>query len=130
MFEKIKLGLFLAVRFIARTNKWTTGFIIFVMTLTFINIVVINGILVGLIEGSVRGYRDILTGDVYISQKDVDQYIKNEGIILDSLDSSPYVQSYTRRVFVSIEALQEDERNRIIADDEENRVVTFKFNRD
>lgn len=124
MFNKIKLGFFLAVRFVARTSKWTSGFIVFVMTLTFINLVVINGILVGLIEGSVQGYRNVLTGDVYISAKDIDPYIREDAIIEGALNSSPYVKGYTRRVFTNVEALQEDDKYRILDEGETEKFVS------
>ena len=57
----LKLGFFLAVRQIRRSNKATTALIIFVMTLTFLNLVVVRGVLVGLIEGVSQVYREVST---------------------------------------------------------------------
>lgn len=63
----LKVGFFLSKRDIKRANIWTTALIVFVMTLTFLNLVVVSGILVGLIEGSVEANKRISTGDVIIT---------------------------------------------------------------
>ncbi len=63
----INVGLFLAKRDLKRASKATTSLIIFVMLLTFLNLVVVSGILVGLIEGSVSADRQYSSGDILIS---------------------------------------------------------------
>ncbi len=61
------VGWFLAKRDIKHANKWTTALIIFVMTLTFLNLIVVSGILVGLIQGSEDAAKKYAIGDVIIS---------------------------------------------------------------
>lgn len=63
----LKVGIFLALRDLKRANKWTTSLIVFVMTLTFLNLVVVSGILVGLIEGATEANKRIYTGDVIVT---------------------------------------------------------------
>jgi ABC-type lipoprotein release transport system permease subunit len=63
----IRVGFFLAKRELLRSNKWTTGLIIFVMMLTFLNLVVVSGILVGIIRGSIDAYGKYIVGDIVIS---------------------------------------------------------------
>ncbi len=63
----IRVGTFLATRDLKRANPWTTGLIVFVMLLTFLNLVVVSGILVGLIEGSVSADKRYSSGDILIS---------------------------------------------------------------
>ncbi len=63
----ISVGWFLAIRQIKGSNKSTTFLIIFIMMLTFLNLVVVSGILVGLIEGGSRANRDQYTGDVIVT---------------------------------------------------------------
>jgi ABC-type lipoprotein release transport system permease subunit len=63
----IAVGTFLAKRELRRANKWTTGLIVFVMLLTFLNLVVVSGILVGLIQGSVEADKRYSSGDILIS---------------------------------------------------------------
>lgn len=62
-----RVGFFLARRELLRANKWTTGLITFVMTLTFLNLVVVSGILVGLIQGSVDAAKRYDSGDLVVS---------------------------------------------------------------
>ena len=47
----LRIGFFLAIRQIKRASLWTTGLIVFVMVLTFLNLVVLSGILVGIVQG-------------------------------------------------------------------------------
>lgn len=63
----LRVGAFLARRDIKRANMWTTALIVFVMTLTFLNLVVVSGILVGLIQGSVEADKQYSSGDILIS---------------------------------------------------------------
>lgn len=65
--RNIKVGWFLAKRDIARANVWTTGLIVLVMTLTFLNLIVVSGILVGLIQGSEDAQKKYSIGDIVIS---------------------------------------------------------------
>jgi ABC-type lipoprotein release transport system permease subunit len=96
-FLDIKIGFFLAIRQIRRANKWTTGLIVFVMILTFLNLVVVSGILVGLIEGSIAAYHAQYTGDVVISSLNNKKYIEGSPNIINILKSMPDVKDFTPR---------------------------------
>ena len=65
--QNAKVGWYLAKRDIKRANKWTTGLIVLVMTFTFLNLVVVSGILVGLIQGSEDAQKKYAIGDIVIS---------------------------------------------------------------
>ncbi len=69
---------FLALRYFCRFSKWTTGLIIFVLTLTFLNLVVVSGLLVGLIEGSVLSSKELYTGEIFITPTNQNKYIKKQ----------------------------------------------------
>jgi ABC-type lipoprotein release transport system permease subunit len=97
----LSVGAFLAKRELSRANKWTTGLIIFVMTLTFLNLVVISGILVGLIEGSVEANKKYYTGDVFISPLLEHEYIDNSQDIEKIVRTLPGFVDLTRRYAVS-----------------------------
>lgn len=75
----------------------TTLLIIFVMTLTFLNLVVVSGILVGLIEGSVQAYRTHYTGDVIISNLNEEEYIENSPAIVAYAERLPWVKHISAR---------------------------------
>jgi ABC-type lipoprotein release transport system permease subunit len=100
------VGLFLAYRQVKRASLWTTLLIIFIMTLTFLNLVVVSGILVGLIEGSVSAYRDKYSGDVYIKNLKNKEVIERTAQIESVLNSLPEVRAYTTRLITggSVEA--------------------------
>src|SRR3989344_4858471 len=93
----LKLGFFLAVRQIRRSNKATTALIIFVMMLTFLNLVVVRGVLVGLIEGTVKVYDQYLTGQVFVSNLPKKSYIENSPAVLQKIEALPWVVSYSPR---------------------------------
>ncbi|OGI60914.1 hypothetical protein A2641_00815 [Candidatus Nomurabacteria bacterium RIFCSPHIGHO2_01_FULL_37_25] len=65
--QNFSVGWFLAWRDIKHANKWTTSLIVFVMTLTFLNLIVVSGILIGLIQGSEDAAKRYAIGDVVIS---------------------------------------------------------------
>ncbi|MCF7834416.1 MAG: FtsX-like permease family protein [Candidatus Pacebacteria bacterium] len=66
-FNTVRVAWFLAKRQIKGSNKSTTFLIVFIMTLTFLNLVVVSGILVGLIEGGNIANKEQYTGDVIIT---------------------------------------------------------------
>lgn len=97
----VKLGFFLAYRQIKRSNKATTVLIIFVMMLTFLNLVVVRGVLVGLIEGSIQVYRNYSTGEVFISKLPKKDYIENSPSIIKTVDALPWIDSFSPRYLES-----------------------------
>jgi len=101
MFSKLKInskiGFFLALRQIKRSSLWTTGLIVFVMVLTFLNLVVVSGILVGLIEGSIGAWHDQYTGDIMISNLETEEYVENTPGIISILKSLPEVDYVSTR---------------------------------
>ena len=93
----IRIGFFLAVRQIRRASFWTTGLIVFVMVLTFLNLVVVSGVLVGLIQGSVDSQRAQYTSDVIVSSLNDKEYIENSPEIMNIIKSLPEVESASAR---------------------------------
>lgn len=87
----------MAVRALRRASLWTTGLIIGVMVLTFLNLVVVSGILVGLLQGAVDAVRMQYTSDVIVSSPDDKKYIENSPNLLTLIDTLPGIASYTAR---------------------------------
>ncbi len=100
-FISLSLGFFLAFRQVRRSSKATTALIIFVMTLTFLNLVVVRGVLVGLIEGSVLVYREYSTGEVFISKLPKKSYIESSPDVLKKVQGLPWVRDYSARYLES-----------------------------
>src|SRR5262245_9776689 len=93
----IRIGFFLAIRQIRRASLWTTALIIFVMILTFLNLVVVSGILVGLIQGAIDAARYQYTSDVIISNLNDKQYIENSANLISLLKTMPEVEQISPR---------------------------------
>jgi len=96
-FLNIRVGFYLATRQLRRASLWTTGLIVFVMLLTFLNLVVVTGILVGLIEGINESYRTQYTGDVILSELATKNYIQDTPSIIAFLKTLPQVSMVTER---------------------------------
>lgn len=96
-FINIRVGFYLALRQLRRASLWTTGLIVFVMLLTFLNLVVVTGILVGLIEGINDSYRTQYTGDVILSELATKNYIEDTPSVISFLKTLPQVTLLTER---------------------------------
>ena len=96
-FLNVRIGFFLAVRALRRASLWTTGLIIFVMVLTFLNLVVVSGILVGLLQGAIDQTRTKYTSDVIISALNDKEYIENSPNLLALIETLPEVETITPR---------------------------------
>lgn len=100
-FSDIRVGTFLALRQIRRANIWTTALIVFVMLLTFLNLVVVTGFLEGIVAGISNQYRNQETGDVVISALDTKDYIENSSQVIDFLKTIPGIASMSSRYITS-----------------------------
>ncbi len=93
----IKVGTFLGARQLRRANIWTTLLIVFIMMLTFLNMVVVSGILVGLIDGGNIANRQQYTGNVIIKKQTGDPYIENTQNILTTIPNISGVSKWNER---------------------------------
>ncbi len=96
----LKVGIFLGIRQLKRANRWTTGLIVFIMTLTFLNLVVVSGILIGLIVGGNNANREQYTGDVIMTTLSGKPDIVNTQDILATIKSNSDFTQYTERYLV------------------------------
>ncbi|MCC6323875.1 FtsX-like permease family protein [Candidatus Nomurabacteria bacterium] len=95
--KNIKVGWFLAKRDIRRANIWTTTLIMAVMTLTFLNLVVVSGILVGLIQGSEDAQKRYSIGDVVITSFLNRAYILDTQKVVSIVKTIPNYKNHTVR---------------------------------
>lgn len=103
-FNILRVGLLLGWKQIKHSSIWTNILIIFVMMLTFLNLVVVSGILVGLIEGSVRALNQQYSGDILISTYAGDEYIEDSNRIISTLDTLSGIDIYSARAGESVTA--------------------------
>lgn len=97
----VRVGWFLAVRAVRHNSRWTTGLIVFVMFLTFLNLVVVSGLLSGLIVGSFDEFRRSYSGEVMISVAPRQERIRGSIALLGILQTHPAVQAFSPRLVTS-----------------------------
>lgn len=95
--RNLRIGLLLGWRQIQRASLWTTLLIISVMTLTFLNLIAVSGILVGLITGAEIAVREESLGDIILSERDDEDRILETETILRELGAFPEIEAYTPR---------------------------------
>lgn len=93
----VKLGFFLAIRQVRGSSFGTTALIVFVMMLTFLNLVVVRGVLVGLIQSSTDLFREKYAGEIFISTLPKKQYIENSTSIIEVVKNLPWTINYSPR---------------------------------
>jgi putative ABC transport system permease protein len=115
----ISVGWFLALRQVRRSSKTTTALIIFIMTLTFLNLVVVRGILVGLLQGSTNVYKSAYAGDIIITTLPKKTYIENSPTIIETIKNLPWVDKVTYR-YVEGGEVEANYKTRLRATDQAN----------
>lgn len=93
----MQVGWFLANRQIRRSSKWTTLLIVFIMVLTFLNLVVVSGLLVGLLTGSFDQFKKSYSGDILITPKPGREYVEDSPQVVAYLKSEPNVTDFSAR---------------------------------
>lgn len=101
----LRVGWFLAARQIRRSGRGTTALIIFIMVLTFLNLVVVSGLLVGLLVGSFEQFRESYSGEVIITSSPGREYIENSPALVSFLEHHPRVEAISPRYSVGAEVL-------------------------
>lgn len=95
--RSLRIGLLLGLRQIQRAGKFTTLLIIFVMMLTFLNLIAVSGVLIGLIAGAEQAVRQNGLGDIVISPKDAEDHILDTEAVIRYLDAYPEIATYSVR---------------------------------
>src|SRR3989338_947906 len=99
----ILVGWFLAKRQIKGSNKSTTFLIVFIMMLTFLNLVVVSGVLIGLIEGGNRANKEQYTGDVLITTITGEPDISHTHEIKSTIQKMPDIEAFSVRFLAPVE---------------------------
>lgn len=118
-----RVGWFLGVRQLRRANRWTTLLIVFIMTLTFLNLVVVSGILIGLVEGGNIANRNQYTGDVIMTTLSGKSYIEKTNDIVATLNATPSVTNHTER-YIQSGTIEANYQTRTNFNDQPNTVGT------
>ena len=95
--QSVSVGWFLASRQIRRGSKWTNVLIVSIMVLTFLNLVVVTGLLVGLISGSYAQFREGYSGDIYVTPRPGREYIEKSQELIKFAEAHPNIVSVAPR---------------------------------
>lgn len=115
----LRIGLFLGLRQMQHTNPWTTILIVTVIVFTFLNLVVISGILSGIVDGALKSTREEGLADIIINPLANESRIEESARIFRILDTFPEVASYSPRYtgLATIEANYKERRDLSIEPD-------------
>lgn len=97
-FRSVSVGYFIAVRQVKRTNKWMTALTVAIMMLTFFNLIVTSGFLVGIIVGSENAFKEQWVGDVNIGPAEGETEILKTVEFENIIQSVPETVSYSSRL--------------------------------
>jgi ABC-type lipoprotein release transport system permease subunit len=97
----IRIGWFLGWRQLKRASLWSNILIVVIMILTFLNLVVVSGLLVGLIEGAVFANKNYYIGDLIITSLKEKDYIEKSRNIVSNLELINGVENITARYLTS-----------------------------
>lgn len=97
----LRVGWFLAVRQIKGSSKATTVLIVFIMMLTFLNLVVVSGVLIGLIEGGNRANKEQYTGDIIITTLSGEDDISYSHELESTIRAMPSISDFSVRYLAS-----------------------------
>ncbi len=120
----LRLGFFLSLRDIGRASKWTTILITFVMTLTFLNLIAVRGILVGLAAGISETVKQRYSGDIIVSTLNEKDYIIGTQDILSYLKDQPEVSGIASR-YIENAKLESNYKDRKSVYDEVDYTIAF-----
>lgn len=95
--NSLSVGFFLASREIKRSNPGTTGLIIFVMALTFLNMNLIGGVLVGIAHGVISSYKQFYSSDMIITPAVNKNTVGDTSTITQIAKEMPTYQAHSLR---------------------------------
>jgi ABC-type lipoprotein release transport system permease subunit len=95
--KALRLGLFLGWRQIQRASIWSTTLIIVIILFTFLNLVVLSGILMGIVDGAVSEVRSQALGDVNILPLEGETRVQETERFLQVFETYDEIHSYSPR---------------------------------
>ncbi len=109
----LRIGLLLGLRQIQRASLWTTILITIVITFTFLNLVAVSGLLVGIIDGAIKAVREESLGDLIISPLDGEDHILETERFIRELRTYHEISSFSVRYtgVATIEANYKERRD-------------------
>lgn len=119
----IRVAWLLSYTRVKRTGILSNALIIVVMILTFLNLLFVRGILIGLPAGAIAANEDKYYSDVYISAPSGKKHIDRYTEITKAIKKIEGVDSYTKR-YITNGVLEADFDERVTGDETPNLINT------
>jgi len=97
MLPVLRVAFFIALKDIVRGNRWASVLTVVLITLTFVNLVIVSGILVGLIESSSLANRVRYSSDILLTPPTTKSYIEQSAAIISLIERTKGVVHYSTR---------------------------------
>jgi len=98
--RQLYLPFYLTFQYLRRGRKWTLLLTLFLMTVAFINLVFIPSLFSGIIDGANNQIINTMTGDIYVTPQDGNDFINNKEKIVDQLSTVGGVDAVSARTLV------------------------------
>lgn len=96
--HSLRVGTFLAYRGILRGNRYVAVLIVTILTLIFLNLVAVGGLLLGLIKGSETGYIKTYAGTLLVQPLRSEKYLQDADKLIDFAKTLPGFLAYSPRL--------------------------------
>lgn len=117
--KELRIGIFLGLRQIQRSSIWTTLLVISVILFTFLNLVLLSGVLNGIIDGALREVRSVAIGDITIDPLEDETRILETERLIRELRTYPEITALSAR-YVGPATLEANHQTRRRLSDEQN----------
>jgi len=97
-YNSLRVGCFLAYRAVKRSSRYVTVLIVIILTLTFLNLVAVGGLLIGMMKGSEVGFVKYLFGSMTVRPLTDKEYIQRADEIIGFAKSLPGFVAYAPRI--------------------------------
>ena len=97
----VRVAVFIARKNIARGSLAVKVVTVTILLLTFLNLVVVGGLLNGIVEDISFKIKNSLFGDVVIQPLKENQYVKNSADVIRQLENNPDVAGYSERLLAA-----------------------------
>ncbi|HCC05417.1 TPA: hypothetical protein DEP58_03900 [Patescibacteria group bacterium] len=99
--RSLRVGFFLMVRYVRHGSSWASLLIITIMFLTFLNVIVVRGVLVGLPVGASISYEKEYSGSVLITPLPDQRHIDRTKLVESTLTSIEGYRAHSARYLAS-----------------------------
>lgn len=103
MKSELRLPFYLTWQYIHRGRKWTFFLTVSLMAVAFINLIFVSSLFNGIIDGTNKQIINTLTGNIYLTPKDGEDFIKEKNTVLNTIRAVDGVEAASAQMLVPAE---------------------------